>query len=244
MLKRAIELRPNYWGNYNRKGIFHLRRGQLESAKAAFRNVIEVNPESSTGYNNLATVHIMAGELDQAEPLLLAAARIEPSGHVYDNIGFIYYSTDRLEKAAEQFAKAVELRPKEPLSWGNLADAYRRLGRGENAEEAYNRAIELTEARLEVDPADLDTRLAYAMYLAGLGRCVEAEAQIAGALEADVDLPERHYYAALAYAVCGNGARVIEHTRLALEGGIVADVQTNPDLRPYLEEPSLRDLLR
>jgi tetratricopeptide (TPR) repeat protein len=138
----------------------------------------------------------------------------------------------------------VELRPNEALSWGNLADSHRQLGQIDEAERAYRRAIELTENRLELDPENRDSRLGYAMYLAGLGQCADAEDQITQSLDPYANVPEQHYYAALAYAVCGERERVVEHVRHALNGGIVVDVRTNPDLRPYLDEPSLRGLLQ
>jgi serine/threonine-protein kinase len=243
-LQRAIDLRPSFWTNYNRKGIFHLNSGQLELAKALFRKVTELRPESATGYNNLATAHILDGELNEAEPLLLASLRIEPIADSHDNLGFIYYSTGRFEEAAQAFSKAVDMRPRAPLSWGNLGDAYRQLAKEKEMTEAYLRAIDLTERQLEVDPGDRHTRLGYAMQLAGLQRCKEARAQVDRGLGEGPDQPYLNYYAALAFAVCADRNLVIEHMRLALEGGVVADIKTSPDLKPYLDEPSLSELLK
>jgi tetratricopeptide (TPR) repeat protein len=209
-----------------------------------FRKVTELRPESATGYNNLATAHILDGELLDAEPLLLAALRIEPIPDSHDNLGFIYYSTGRFEEAALAFSRAVDMRPNDPISLGNLGDAYRQLGKEKEMTAAYSRAIELTERQLAVDPSDRQTRLGYAMLLAGVGRCDEASSQIEHGLGDGPEQPYLHYYAALAYAVCNNRELAIEHMRLALEGDVVADIRTNPDLKPYLDEPSIRALLK
>ena len=52
-----------------------------------------------------------------------------------------------------------------------------------------------------------------------------------------------HYYSANAYVLCGRRQEAIRQAALAIKGGVVDDIHTNPDLRPLLSEPSLRKLL-
>jgi tetratricopeptide (TPR) repeat protein len=241
--RRAIELRPEYWENYNRRGSFYLRIGKVAEAKPLFRKVIDLRPESDLGYSNLAGAHILAGELEQAEPLLQAALRIQPSARAQNNLGFVYYGTGRFEQAAGAFRAATQADSEKANYWGNLGDAYRLLARTSEARVAYARAIELGAARLEVNPADAQARAALAMRLAGSKRCGEVRPHAARAVGESPDDPTVHYYAALAYALCGDRAMAIRHAARAIEGGVVADVRTNPDLKPLLADPALRRLL-
>jgi tetratricopeptide (TPR) repeat protein len=244
MYARAIGLRPAFWQNYNSKANFYLNHGEFEEAKPLFKRVIELRPNSDTGYTNLAATHLLVGELREAEPLLLAAIRIHPGPEAHNNLGFVYYGTGRFEEAAEHFRNAVRQVPAQYLPWGGLADAYRQMGRDEEAQEAYIRAVELAETRLGVNAKDAEARGFLAMCLAGLDRCTDSTRQ---ATVAAVDRPQNpfvHYYVAVAYMICGKRPEALRHTIRALEEGGAVDVRTNPDLQPLLEEPEVQALLR
>jgi Flp pilus assembly protein TadD/TolB-like protein len=244
MYQRAIDLRPEYWENYNLKGTFYLRNSKLDEAKELFLQVIRLRPQSDIGYNNLAMTHILLGEHEEATPLLEAALRIHPTMRVHNNLGFVYYSTGRFEEAAREFSQASELQVDRLEPLGNLGDAYRQLGRLDEARQAYRRAIDLGRDRLVVNPADSETRAGLSMYLAGSGRCSEAAEEASRATSESPSNPVVHYYAAVAYAVCGKDGPALEHTAEAIRGGVVADVRTNPDLRRLLQDALIEKLLR
>jgi len=244
MYKTAAALRPSYWRHVNDLGAFYLHRGRIEEAKAQFREAIRLSPERHTGYANLAGAHLLAGEIEQAEPLLQATIRIRASDSAHNNLGFVYYSTGRYEEAAEQYEKAIELAPEDAMYHGNLGDAYRQLGRREDAEREYVSAIEREHAVLAVNPEDTEARAGLGMFLAGAGRCSEAQRETERALRRAQDDPTVQYYAAIAHSVCGNEAKALEAATNAVRGGIVADVRTNPDLKQLLAREPLASLLR
>ena len=243
MYRRAIDLRPAYWESYNSQGNFFLAQGKLAAAKDAFQKVIDLRPDSDIGYTNLAGTHILGGELKEAEPLLLAALRIKPGAAVHNNLGFVYYSTGRFEEAAREFRLAVE-DVESAVRWGNLGDAYRQLGRSPEARQAYGRAIELGTAQLRINPRDGPLHAAMAIWLGGDGRCEQASKEIELATLDAGSNPTVHYYAAVASSICGDRDKAVRHAVRAVEGGVVADVRTNPDLRPLLADPALRKALR
>jgi len=236
MYDRAIRLRPEYWENYNYKGAFYLGSGRWSLAKDLFREVIRLRPESDLGYNNLATAHLLAGELGEAEPLLRAALRLNPTAEAYSNLGFIRYSEGNFEEAAREFARATELGPEGPLYFSNLGDAYRRLERPVEAKTAYRRAIELGEARLEVNANDPEAGAELSMALAGYGRCDEANDLAAQSTGAKAATPTIHYYAAISYVLCGDPDAAVHHAARAMDGGV--DIRTSPDLRPLMSRLS------
>jgi Flp pilus assembly protein TadD len=244
MYERAIALRPSYWRHVNDLGAFYLHRGRIEEAKVRFRESIRLSPERHTGYANLAGAHLLAGEIEEAEPLLQAAIRIHPSGGAHNNLGFVYYSTGRFEEAAEQYEKAIQLAPEDAMYHGNLGDAYRQLGRRADAERRYASAVERERGALAVNPEDTEARAGLGMFLAGAGRCDESRKETDRALAGAQDDPTVSYYAAIAHALCGNEAKALEAASNAVRGGVVADVRTNPDLKPLLEREPLASLLR
>jgi len=244
MYQKAVDLRPAFWESSNRKGLFHLHRGQLAEAMELFRQVIRLRPESDAGYTNLASGHILAGEFREAEPLLQAALRIQPVAEGYNNLGFVYYAEGRFEEAAREFQQAIQAGAQQAMPWGNLGDAYRQLGRLEEARDAYARAIEFGETRLKINPADSESRGFLAMSLAGSGRCREARGEAGRAVRDSLQNPTLDYYAAVAYSICGDRASALRHTARAIEGGVLADVRTSPDLKPLLADAAIQKLLR
>ena len=148
----------------------------------------------------------------------------------------------RYEEAAREFHAATEAGATGAEAYGNLGDAYRQMGRAREARGAYGRAIELAEERLLVNPKDAIMRAGLAMFLAGSGRCPDARREIrtAGVSPA----PEVQYYAAVASAICGDRSEAVGHALRALEGGSVADIRTNPDLRGVREDPAVRRRLK
>ena len=63
------------------------------------------------------------------------------------------------------------------------------------------------------------------------------------ALKIDPGNPTFSYYAAVASAICGDRKASLLHAIRAIKGGIKVDVLTNPDLKPLLDDPAIRDLL-
>ena len=245
LYQRAIDLRPGYWENYNFKGAFLLENGRYDEAKVSFREVIRLRPESATGYTNLAGAHLISGELEDAEPLLKAAIRIDPSAHqAHNNIGFVHYSLGQFEESAEAFRQAIRLSPEEATYHGGLGDATRQLGQAERARIAYARAVKLWKAALDVNPADGLVRAELSTGLAGLGQCVEARTQANLVAGNDSERPYLSYLLAISYALCKDEGAALEHMRQAVADGALVDVRSNPDLRRFLDHPSLRDLLQ
>lgn len=244
MYQRAIDLRPAYWQNYNDTAAFHQRRGELEKAKQLFAKVIELRPSSGTGYKNKAAVHMWAGEFEAAEPLLVTALRLSPTAGAHTNLGFVYYALGRYEDSAREYRAATESGATGAEAFGSLGDAYRQMGRTQEARAAYASAIALAEERLRVNPSDTVLQAGLGMFLAGAARCPEGRAKARAAVATPGAPAEVHYYAAVAHAVCGDRAEAVRQTVRAIERGSLADLKTNPDLKAVRDDPSVRSLLR
>ncbi len=244
MYQRAVDLRPDFWENHNALGKYFLSRGQLEQAKESFTRITELRPESDMGFSQVAVTLMFAGEFEEAVPLLQATLRIKPTSRVHNNLGFAYFAQGRFQEAAEQFESATKIAPGQDKPWISLGDAYRHLGRDGDAREAYQRALPIIKGRLEVNPADSESRAALAVTLAGSGSCREATQEASRTADQPAIDPILHYYIAITYAVCNQDEAAIRHTVDAIQGGVVVDVKTNPDLRGLLNDPAIREVLQ
>jgi tetratricopeptide (TPR) repeat protein len=236
---RAIHLRPRYWQNYNARGVFFRKLARYDVAKEMFAKVIDLRPLSWTGYSNKATTHIMMGEFAEAEPLLRQALQFNAGVAVRTNLGFVLFAAGRYAEAAREFQASVDAGAAQAETYGNLGDAYRHAGRPAEARAAYARALELGNARLKVNPDDAVLRSGMAMSLAGSGNCAQSAREAARAASGPGAEPTVHYYAAVAYAICGDQVRARKSALEALAGGTPTDLATNPDLARVRKDPEV-----
>lgn len=242
MYRKAISLQPSLWQNYRALGNFLLSQGRFEEAKEPYREIIRLRPQSDIGHNNLALVQLSLGEFAEAEVHLLAAIAIQPTMAGYTNLGFVYYSTGRYQEAAQQFIQATRFSPDES-PWLSLGDAYRQLNQRENAEKAYRQAISISRSKLTVDANDPELRSRLGYSLAGVGDCKGAFNELEAALQSGSKSPWIAYYSAVSHALCGEDDLATEALLRAVEGGLTADVKTNPDLRHLLARPAVKQAL-
>ncbi len=242
MYQMAINLKPDFWENYRAKGNFYLARGRYQEAKSLYRRVVELRPESDVGHNNLALAHLSLGEMEEAESHLREALAIQPNFAAYTNLGFIYYSQGRYAEAVRQFQSAVEL-SNDHTPWLNLGDAQRQLKNLDEARKAYAKAIELASERLRINPADQEVRGLLACALAGAGQCEQAKKEASIVSRENRGQPLLNYYSGLALALCGEDAQASRELETAIRSGLLADVESNPDLRRFLEQSRIKDLI-
>jgi len=77
------------------------------------------------------------------DTLWIATAKVSPSSHQnHNNLGDMYVRHGQLEKAIEEFKKAIEIRPNYADAYHNLANVYLQMGKNEIAKENYQKALE------------------------------------------------------------------------------------------------------
>ena len=241
--QKAIDLRPSFWVSYNAKGVYHLRRNEFAKAEELFAKVMTLHPEGEVGYLNLSNTYLHRGKFRDAEPVLKAALQINPTADLRSNLGFVYYGTGRYEEAAREWQAAKDAGAASAITFSNLGDAYRQLGRAREAREAYATAVSLGREQLTINPRDRETHAWLAMALAALGQCGEARTEAALAAGQEPVEPTHHYYVAISHAICGR-RDAVRHVVRALEGGSIMDIETNPDLEPYRADPRVQALLK
>lgn len=93
----------------------------------------------------IANIHIRKAEYMEAERELLEAIEIDPSkGGYYNNLGWVYMETGRLDEAEETVNKALRSGTGEdPAYFDTLAQIQMKGGRFSEAEKTFKRAVAL-----------------------------------------------------------------------------------------------------
>jgi Flp pilus assembly protein TadD len=94
--------------------------------------------------NSKAYTLIDEGKLADAEKLLKEAVNADPMfGPARNNLGLVYYETDRLYEAAWEFENALRLMPHQPEPRNNLGLVLERAGKLTDAADEYAKAREI-----------------------------------------------------------------------------------------------------
>ncbi len=92
------------------------------------------------------------------------------------------YESRRYAEALEAYKSAAEQEPNYPLTHRNIGDVYVKLGRDADARASYEKAIEIGERMLRINPRDASTISLIATCEAKLGRAAAAERHAAEAV--------------------------------------------------------------
>lgn len=127
-------------------GLSYIGEGNRDSARYHLLKAIELDSRSPGAHNGMALLYQMELENELAEQHYKKALALDKSfTRARNNFGVFLFQQERFEEAFDQFYKASEdtdydLRPQAFLSLGITA---KKLGRHEQAMEAWTRALAL-----------------------------------------------------------------------------------------------------
>jgi serine/threonine protein kinase/tetratricopeptide (TPR) repeat protein len=244
--RKAISLRPNYWGVYSAFGTFYYNQTRYADAEAMFQKAIKLAPLNARGYSNLGGIYLLLGRYGEAVESLKQSTALRPSFDSYGNLGTAYFYMRRYADSAESLQQALKIEPKDWLNWGNLGDTlYQIPARRQEAMSAYRKAIELAQPRLEVNPRDSFTLALTADYYAMLDQERQARKQLGGALEiapADADVLFR---AAILHNHFGDRESTLNFLNKSVAAGYPRTViRDTPDFDHLQGDPRYQALLK
>lgn len=141
---------PGFWKPPFWQAILAYYAGDLDRAIAAAEEARR-RDENEYVLANLGTFYFCAEQLELARGAYERAREVAPQSYVGEEfLGLLYYLGGDYETAAELRSAAIARlasvgEPEIHEMWGNLADAYLGLGRHEDAVEAFQRAVEISE---------------------------------------------------------------------------------------------------
>jgi serine/threonine-protein kinase len=167
---KAISLRPNDWVAYKQLGMFYYSVGRYADAVREYEMVVELAPDNAHAYNNLGVLHIYLGDREKAKQYLEKTIQIDPNRvSAMANLATLLFEGKQYEAAAGLYERALARNPESPFAWASLADAYRKLGRNDEARRNYEKAILLLNQRVAVEGESVEVHALLAHHFAALG---------------------------------------------------------------------------
>lgn len=126
-----------------RLGSIYESRGERELAMREYRSA--AGRGHAGAYFAMANIHLKGSEYKEAEDDLLQAIAIDPSnGAFYNNLGWLYMETDRLDKAQKAVNEALRADPARSYAYlDTLGVIQMRRERLAEAQECFIRAASL-----------------------------------------------------------------------------------------------------
>lgn len=229
----ALELVPANWSGFGRYANFLIRQQRVGEAIMNYKRATELAPGNANGFNNLGVAYYIVGDFENAAKSFGRSIEVEPDGAPYSNTGTMYYYAGDFAAAEKMFAKAAEKTPADYRIWGNLADAQRYSGaETEQASLSYEKAIELANLQLEVNPQDSEALVLLAWYYSNVGREVAARSTLDSADPNTVSDPTQLYMVGLTLILLGDSAVAGEFIDKALALGFPqAMIDATPELK-------------
>lgn len=186
VLQRALELEPSDYTAISAQGALALARHQFSSAMEWGQSAIELNPNKTYAYGVVADAQVELGQYEQAAQTLQTMVDLRPDLSSYARISYLRELYGDTEGALDMMQRAVGSGGTnlENRAWTitQLANLYFNVGRLDQAELEYRRALEILPG--------------YMYGLAGLGRVRAAQGRIDEAISlyekatAVIPLPE------------------------------------------------------
>ena len=242
--RKAVLLRPNYWGVYSAFGTFYNNQARYSDAAEMFKKSIQLAPLNYSGYSNVGAMYLMFGQYQQGVDALKQSIALRPTGAAYGNLGAIYFYMRRYPDSAESLQQSLRIDPNDWLNWGNLGDTLFQIpARRAEAMSAYQKAIELAKPRLEVNPRDASILAFTADYYAMLDQERQAREQLVRSLEiapADADVLFR---GAILYNHFGDKEKTLDCLTKSVAAGYPRTViRDTPDFDGLKDDPRFRAL--
>jgi tetratricopeptide (TPR) repeat protein len=128
-------------------GVAYGMLGELNLSEAYLRRALDLDPTEAQVHADLGQVLLLEDRVEEAERALRRAIELDPDlAEAHFNLGRLYEDRGDTLGAIEAYHNAVGAKPHVVLYWHRLALALDRVpGRGEDAEKAWERIVELTE---------------------------------------------------------------------------------------------------
>jgi len=253
MFQRAIDVDPEFALAY--AGIadvaallgmyYPAARADLESAQAASERALALDPDLAEAHAAHGAVLFVSGQLPESEAAFKRAVELDP--RLFEARYFharACFQQGRFEEAADLFREASEVREDYAAAFF-VGQSLEALGRHDEAREAYETALAVSERHLDVNPDDARAATMRAVGLCRLGRVKEGLEWAERALTMDPEDAGVRYNAACLFAVAGRVDRALDclESALAVGFGNREWLARDPDLDAVRADPRFQTLM-
>jgi type IV pilus assembly protein PilF len=145
-LAKAVELNPADPEYRTALGMAFMFNRNLDQAIKTFEEAIAADARFTEAKNNLATAYLLKGDLEKARVLLgdVLNDPFYPTPHfAYFNLAKIYERQGKVEKAIEEYQRALDIQRDYVEARNNLGSLYLQLGKTDLAIAEFTEATRL-----------------------------------------------------------------------------------------------------
>ncbi len=145
ILKKASERFPENTAVFLRLGKIYEKTGRYDLAVEKHRKVLEIEPGRTRPRVSVWEKHIERGEYDKALEIIRGKAKLRPyNARVMSELGRIYQEMNEYEKAEIYYKYSIELNPGVPENYTRLGNLYLKKGDSGKAQEYFIRAADIS----------------------------------------------------------------------------------------------------
>lgn len=142
-LNQVIATQPLQPLPYLMRGEHAAAAGDIQQASADFHKALELNPMFARAHVGLGGLALKQQKYEEALKECNEAIRLEASQEAYSARGDAYANLQQYEQAVADYAQARRFDPSVARVYLKWSEQLRRNGKTEQAEQAYQRALEL-----------------------------------------------------------------------------------------------------
>ncbi|RMF68466.1 MAG: tetratricopeptide repeat protein [Calditrichaeota bacterium] len=134
--------REKHWIRQYNSGVTAMSHKRYREAERALKTAILIAPEKDDAYRRLAVNYLRLDQPEQALMLYNKLLEKHPDDlELLSSVANLYYSESRFQEAVDVLHHMLQLEPDHRDALANLALCYDSMGRVEDATQAYTRAI-------------------------------------------------------------------------------------------------------
>ncbi|MBF0508147.1 MAG: tetratricopeptide repeat protein [Deltaproteobacteria bacterium] len=140
--ERTLRLREDFLPARTKLSFLYYRLGHLVEAEDILRRGLEIHPNNHEIHNNMAGLYLKQDRLEDAlEESLKSVAAMDDFAIGHLNLGLISSKQGDYPKAVIHFRRAIDLEPRNVISYINLASSFEHLGDIDLARQVYQEGL-------------------------------------------------------------------------------------------------------
>ena len=255
MFERAIAVDPKFVRAYAGAAdccaflymYWDASHANLEQADAYSQKALEVGPDAAEAHASRGLALTLSQRYAEAEEEFATAIRLNPQqfeAHYF--YGRAVFQQGKNEEAIAHFLEASRVRPEDYQTLFLASSPLRQLGRREEEQEVLQRALDVAERHLELNPDDARALYMGAGALAQQGDREGAMDWARRALAVDPEDPGVLYNVACAYAQAGETGTAVTLIEQAVHNGFGHKewLEHDSDLNSLRDDPRFQAVLK